>query len=385
LPTAATLTLAAPANAAWAESWQFAVGYIWHAEYAGLPATSSEFPDPSFHVAQYYPRPGETLALTLTRPEAATGDTIAIDNVDYEREVGERTAVSTLDLEYRSTRGDEHVITLPEGAELESVEIDGDSVPLMLDGRTLGLPVTPGEHDASIVWREPTGVGFRTGVPPIDLGGGATNVTLTLDVPGDRWTLFAFGPTLGPAVLYWPELLALVLGAVALGRLPLKPLRTREWLLLGFGLSTFAWPVLLLFAVWAFALAWRGSRELAWSEMKFNALQVALGILTVSALASLVTAIPTGLLGRPEMQIVSPVEYGSLAWFADRTTGVTPSAGVISVSLWFYRAAMLAWALWLSLALLRWLPWAWRAYSHGGWWRSPPPRPPKLGTKPTIA
>ena len=32
----------------------------------------------------------------------------------------------------------------------------------------------------------------------------------------------------------------------------------------------------------------------------------------------------------------------------------------------------------LSLALLRWLPWAWRAYSEGGLWRSPPPRPPKV-------
>jgi hypothetical protein len=37
--------------------------------------------------------------------------------------------------------------------------------------------------------------------------------------------------------------------------------------------------------------------------------------------------------------------------------------------LWFYRGAMLAWALWLSFALLRWLPWAWRAYNTGGLWR----------------
>jgi hypothetical protein len=376
LPTAATLTLAAPAAAAWAERWRFTVGYIWHAEYAGLPATASEFPDPSFHVAEYFARPGETLTVTLTRPEAVTGDTIAIDSVDYTRDAGERTARSTLELSYRSTRGDEHMITLPEGAELERVEIDGESLPLMLDGRTLGLPVTPGEHDATIVWREPIGVGFRTTVPPVDVGGGATNVTLVLEQPADRWTLFTFGPTLGPAVLYWPELLALVVGAFALGLLPLKPLRTHEWLLLGFGLSTFAWPVLLVFAVWALALAWRGSREIAWSNRGFNALQVGLGILTVIALVSLVAAIPTGLLGRPDMQVVSPVAYNPLAWFADRTNGTTPSAGTISVSLWFYRAAMLAWALWLSLALLRWLPWAWRSYSHGGWWRHTP-RPPK--------
>jgi len=43
---------------------------------------------------------------------------------------------------------------------------------------------------------------------------------------------------------------------------------------------------------------------------------------------------------------------------------------VLSVSIWFYKAAMLAWSLWLSFRLLRWLPWAWRAYTHGGLWRS---------------
>ena len=379
LPTAATLTLVAPAaTAPWSESWQFVVGYIWHAEYMGLPSTTPGFDDPSFHVAEYYPRPGETLTVTLTRPEAATGDTIAIDNVDYSRNAGARAARSTLELQYRSTRGDEHTITLPEGAELESVAIDGDTVPLELDGRTLGLPVTPGEHDAEIAWREPVGVGVRTQMPVVDLGGGATNLTLTLELPQDRWTLFTFGPTLGPAVLYWPELLALILGALALGRLPRNPLRTHEWLLLGFGLSTFAWPVLLIFAVWAFGLAWRESRGPTWSNNMFNVLQIGLAILTVIALVALVGAIPIGLLGRPDMQIATSVSSDfSLGWFADRTTGATPNAGAISLSLWFYRAAMLAWALWLSLALLRWLPWAWRAYSHGGVWRSPPPLPPK--------
>jgi hypothetical protein len=381
LPTAATLTLTAPAaTAAWSESWQFVVGYIWHAEYMGLPPTVPEFDDPSFHMAEYHPRPGETLTVTLTRPEAATGDTIAIDDVNYSREAGPRAARSTLELEYRSTRGDEHVITLPEGAELERVAIDGETVPLELDGRTLGLPVTPGEHDAEIAWREAVGVGVRTGMPVVDLGGGATNLTLTLELPQDRWTLFTFGPTLGPAVLYWPELLALILGAFALGRLPLNPFRTHEWLLLGFGLSTFAWPVLLLFAVWAFALAWRERRGPTWSNNVFNVSQLGLGLLTVGALVALVGAIPIGLLGRPDMQIATSASYDfSLGWFADRTTGTTPSAGAISVSLWFYRAAMLAWALWLSLALLRWLPWAWSAFSHGGLWRSPPPPPARPG------
>ena len=34
-----------------------------------------------------------------------------------------------------------------------------------------------------------------------------------------------------------------------------------------------------------------------------------------------------------------------------------------------YRAAMLAWALWLALALLRWLRWGWGCFTAGGGWR----------------
>ena len=33
------------------------------------------------------------------------------------------------------------------------------------------------------------------------------------------------------------------------------------------------------------------------------------------------------------------------------------------------RFLMLAWALWLAFALLRWLRWGWECYSVGGIWR----------------
>lgn len=33
--------------------------------------------------------------------------------------------------------------------------------------------------------------------------------------------------------------------------------------------------------------------------------------------------------------------------------------------MWLYRGLMLAWALWLALAVLRWLGWAWSCFSAG--------------------
>lgn len=368
LPVTETLTLTAPADGASAEVWQLAVSPIWHAETAGLPSSTPVTLDPAFYVPEFVPRGGESLEIALRRPEAASGDTIAFDAVNYRYDVGARTATGRLDLRYRSTRGMQHAITLPAGAMLDSVTIDETPIPLELDDGVLGLPVTPGTHSAQIIWRASEGAAWRTATPSLDLGAGASNVEVQLTMPRDRWVLATSGPRVGPAVLYWPELIALVLGAWGLGRLAWSPLRTHEWLLLGIGLSTFAWSVLGLFAVWAFAMSWRARHPRPLQGWRFNTLQVALGVLTVVALAVLIGSIPFGLLGEPNMHIASPVARGYLDWFIDRTGGAVPEAGVLSLSLWFYKAAMLVWALWLSFALLRWLPWAWRAFVNGGAW-----------------
>lgn len=366
LPITPDLTLEAESDAPWAEHWVFGVGPLWRAEIAGIPRVPSVRRG---FTLEYLPRPGETITADLTRPEPAGGDTIAIDEVDYTADIGERLTQSSLSFTYRSTRAEQHIITLPDGSELDSVTIDGRNVPLRLEGNELELPVTTGEHEVDIAWRNASEVGMIERLDTVDLGAGASNLRASVNLPRDRWVLWSFGPRLGSAILYWSELLVFAVAAFVLGRLAWSPLRTHEWLLLGLGLSTFAWPTLLLFAGWAFAMSWRERFKLDLDDRAFNAIQLMLGLLTLAALTTLLGSIPTGLLGTPDMQIVSPVSFGSLSWFEDRSAGLTPSAGAISVSLWFYRGAMLAWALWLSFALLRWLPWAWRAYNTGGLWR----------------
>jgi hypothetical protein len=368
IPTAAALSLTAGNDVPWSELWRFTVGHEWHADYDGPPAFRHLSVGNAL-ATDFLPRPGETLVVALSRPDPATGDTIAIDNVDYAVNVGERASTSSLQFTYRSTRSEEHVLRLPEGSELQSVTIDGQAVPLQLDGNELTLPVTPGEHGVALAWRNRGGVGLRSAAPAVDLGAGASNITTTLNLPGDRWALATSGPTLGPAVLYWAELAVFVLAAVILGRIPLSPLRTHEWLLLGLGLSTFSWPVLLLFAAWAFLLSLRGQKTIDGPRSVFNAVQAALALLTIATVAVLIVSVGNGLLGSPNMHVVSPVPGGAFSWFVDRTVGATPSAGIVSVSLWFYKAAMLAWALWLSFALLKWLRWAFAAWSVEGLWR----------------
>ena len=70
-----------------------------------------------------------------------------------------------------------------------------------------------------------------------------------------------------------------------------------------------------------------------------------------------------------------------LHWFLDRTDSALPQPFVISVSLWWYKLAMLLWALWLSFAVTRWVKWAWGLFIRDGLWQKrgvtipPPPNP----------
>ena len=173
------------------------------------------------------------------------------------------------------------------------------------------------------------------------------------------------------AVLYWSELAALVLLALILGRIEWTPLRTIHWLLLGLGFSTFNWPVLGFVAAWLIAVGAREKWRVQLPWWQFNLLQFGVIAMSAIALIMIVVALPIGLLGTPDMHVIGNNSWGnSLSWFADRSASELPSASAITAPLWIYKLLILAWALWLSFALLRWLPWVWQCFSKEGFFRS---------------
>ena len=370
LPRTSPLTLTAEDGAAWHEVWRFAVGNIWNAAFQGVPESDVGGDVSDVRVAEFNPRGGEQLTLVATRPEASKGSTLAFDSVNLAVTHGSRSSDTTLRLGYRSTRGAQHVLRLPDGAEVASVQIDGRAQSLRAEGGELTLPILPGEHTVQIDWRLNGEMGLRTSTPAVDIGAPASNIELSLTKPRDRWLLGTRGPQLGPAVLYWSELAVLILFALILGRVGLAPLKSWHWLLLGLGFSTFSWPVLGVVVVWLLACGVREKWQTDVNWWRFNVIQLGIGGLTVVALLSIATALPQGLLGTPDMHVAGHNSYGDvLSWFADSSESALPVASVFSVPLWIYKALILAWALWLSFALLRWLPWVWQCFSSQGYWR----------------
>jgi hypothetical protein len=386
LDQAAALALEAPALGERAEVWEIHAAPMWHVEAKGVPASASE------DGLLYQPLPGETLRLAFNQPVAVKGDSLAFDSVELASTAGERATETVLDLRARSTRGGEHAIDLPAGTELLEAQRDGQPIALAVRDGKLSLPLLPGEHGYRLRLREPHGVTTGVRTPVFALHAPVANIELTLQLPQDRWVLWTWGPTQGPAVLYWSQLIVLLLAAWLLARFAPTPLSFHHWLLLGLGFSAFAWSAYALVVLWLILLGLRARASTErFGATTFNLLQAGLAGLTVLSLIVLIGAVPTGLLGLPDMHVAGQGSSAwNLHWFADQSANALPGAGELSVSLWVYKIAMLAWALWLANALIGWLRWGFEAWTHGGYWRkhapkpaaAPPPLPPSAGPSP---
>jgi len=371
-----TLTLSAPPLSGHAETWRIVVSPIWNVRFDGVPEAGFDAAEDSaadYRVFEFHPLPGETLNLAITRPAAVAGATRAIDRVALSSEIGQRAATHTVQLDVRASQGGEQVLGLPEGAELLGVRRGGETLNLRLQDGRLTVPVVPGLQQVEIRFRQAEPIATRVATPAISLGLPAANIDLSLQLPHDRWLLAAYGPPVGPAVLLWGELLVMVIAAIVLSRWRHSPLRMHQWLLLGLGFSTFSWAALIVVALWLFALDAR-RRWAPADALRFNLVQIALPVLTLVALLCMFNAIRNGLLGAPDMYVTgNGSDAQLLRWFADRSADALPVAGAISLPLWVYKLAMLAWALWLAWAVVDWLRRGFAAWQRGGYWRSPAP------------
>lgn len=364
-----TMTLQASANPSFHEVWRVDAGTVWHLEIEGIPVVHPT--DSAGHwLPEWRPWPGETITLNVTRPAGVPGPTLTLDQSTLTVHPGRRASDVSLVLDLRSSQGGQHTLLLPEEAQLQAVTIAGVAQPVRQEGRKVVLPVTPGVQPVQLDWRSTEGVRAHWQSPEVDLGIPSVNHSIHAELPRDRWVLLTFGPALGPAVLFWGMLIVVALAAWGLSRLKYTPLGMGQWLLLGIGLTqSTLWGALLIVG-WLLALGARSRLAADVSRWQFNTLQILLGVLTAMTFSALIATVQQGLLGLPDMQVIGNQSTAySLNWYQDRADAVPPTAQIISVPLFVYRGLMLAWALWLAFAVLRWLRWGWTCFSHNGLWK----------------
>jgi hypothetical protein len=368
------LELVAPALDERAEIWRVAAGPSLHLEWNGVPVSLAPLGDNHPVVFEFHPLPGEKLTLTANQPEIASGAVRAIDQIRLKGEIGEQASQYSFDFTLRASQGGEFPLKLPEGVELLRVETD--QRPLNIEARdgSLSLPVAPGAQSYRVTFRANEAAGFVTRSPCLDLDLPAANITLTTHMPEQRWILAVGGPDVGPAVLYWGELLVALALAFFLARSGKTVLGYPQAFLLVLGFSTFSWLALFVVVAWLVALDQRARLDVQRCEtmraLYFNLMQLGLALLTIATLSLLVDTISSGLLSSPDMTIRGNGSGGqTLNWFADRGDGALPTTTVISLPLWVYRSAMLAWAIWLAYTVFQWLNRGFRAWLKNGYWK----------------
>ena len=370
LKPGAALALAAPQGASWTETWRLDVSPVWHVETTGLPPVLA--PPAEARLRTYVPWPGESLTLAITRPEAVKGPSLTVQQSHLVATPGVRATDVELQLSVSTSRGGPFTVTLPDGAELQTMSLGGVAQPLRQEGAKAMVVLPPGEQVVSLTSRVPVGLSLRYRTPAFSLTAGSVNANLELKLARDRWVLFAGGPRLGPAVLFWSLFVVLILAGLGLSRVPLVPLSTVRWVLLAVGLSQVDLIAAALAAGFLLVIGLRGKRGAALKgAWRFNLLQLLLAAWSLGFAAILFSAIRQGLLGAPEMQVQGNGSTAmDLRWFSDRSGPSLPEAWILSVPVFVYRMVMLAWALWLAATLLELVPWAWNAFSSGGVWRA---------------
>ncbi|MBN2797926.1 MAG: hypothetical protein JXX28_02150 [Deltaproteobacteria bacterium] len=358
------LTLHAPEGVSWTEAWQVSCSPVYACEADG--------PAPLRHVQDgrwsplWRPWPGETVQLRAHRPPPVDGATVTIEAATLRLKPGRRLTEGSLDLEIRSSQGGTQIVTLPEGAKLSGVIIDGQRRPLQLRGGELAVPLHPGAQTASLSWQEPSTAGLRYQAPAVHVHGPIANAWIYVEPPSDRWVFALQGPRWGPTPLIWSRLLEVLAISLLLGRVRGLPIGTLGWLLLGLGTAQLPLIALAVLVVWFLAVGAR-SRSALRTWWRLDLVQLTLLGLTGIAALTLYIAVHVGLLLRPDMDIVGNASTAyELRWLADRVEGGLPRPVVWSAPIWVWRVGMLAWSLWLVARLTVWLPWAWRATGAGG-------------------
>ena len=368
LAPAETLRFEATKGQAFTEVWRVLAGPIWHTEPEGIAVVRGQNEAGEVQ-PEWRPWPGEVLTLKVRRPPPLDGRTLTIDRAQLSVTPGHRATDHELQLSLRSSRGGPFGFNLPPGAHVQKVTLDGRSQPVTADAARIDVSLAPRAQVLTVTWQSDAPLGLVTHTPTLDLGVPAVNLDVVVNVPAERWLLFAGGVKYGPAILFWSRLVMLILVAFALSRSTLTPLRMGAWLGLSLGIAQTELFSALFPVACLFALGLRARRAPA-GRWLFNLQQLALVGLTLIAVGVLLASIQHGLLGLPDMQVSGNGSYGQLLrFFADRTERAIPTAYFVSVPVLVYRLLMLVWALWLASAVLQWARWGFLAFTTGGMWR----------------
>ncbi len=366
------LTLTATDSEQYIETWEVVSSPQWHVSIAGVPLVASEamaYDVDDYFVHVYMPRPDETLTMQISRPQAVAGDVLSIDSINHVYTVGKRTTKAETKIIYRATQGGHFEVNLDPAALVKKVTFDGVESNLINEDGVVAVSFLPGQHNVSIEWHLNQELSAWHRTPSINLNNHYSNLNQTIKVPRDRWLLWGGSEGVGPAFLYWGELLVFAVLAFFLARIRYSPLKVWQWLVLGCAFGTFSWLAFSVVASWLFFVGWKQQFTGFESRAKSILLQWFSLFFTAATIGVLVATVAYGLLSYPDMGVAGQNASSSrLYWYLDSGQNLLPNITLLSVHLWWYKLLILLWSIWVSFAVLNWLKQLLMSLNREDWW-----------------
>jgi hypothetical protein len=366
------LQLVAADNAFYLEEWRLMASPQWHIEMSGVPLVAEpsvleDTDDYFMHI--YLPRPEEQLNVSISRPESVPGAVLSVDKINTRYTVGKRTTKANTSISYRATQGGQFRVNLDPSAVVKSVTFDGVESNLSNEDGVVTVSYLPGAHTVSIQWHVNQTLSTLYQTPAIQLEDGYSNLSQSVRIPRDRWVLYGRSEGVGPAFLYWGELLVFVVLAVLFSRSRYSPLQTWQWLVLGCAFGTFSWPAFTLVVGWLYFIGWKQHFTGFDSRGKNILLQWFALLFSVVAIGVLIGVVAYGLLSYPDMGVAGSGSSAYLLnWYLDQGQQAMPVISVLSLHLWWYKLLILLWSIWVSFALLSWIKSLFQSFDADHWW-----------------
>jgi hypothetical protein len=372
LDKSAEMTLLAEKSEHYLEVWKILSSPQWNVELSGVPIiTPLDIVDrmDDYFVHSYKPRPGESLNIKVSRPQAVEGNIVSIESIKNTYSVGKRATKTITTIYYRATQGGSFIIQLDENAVINSVSYDGVDSNLTNEKGLISVGFLPGGHKVVIDWQVDTSFGTINTTPTISLESAYTNISQTIKIAKNRRELYGKSQAVGPAMIYWGEFLFFTVLAFFLARLPYSILKFWQWLALGYAFGTVSWFAFGFIAIWLFYVGWKKQYVAEDKNYKTILLQWFTLVFTFFTLVVFIGSVAYGLLSYPQMGIVGQNSYAShLNWFLDVHQGQLPSITIISLPIWWYKGLMLVWSIWVSFSLLNWLKQLLKSLHKNHWW-----------------
>ena len=320
----------------------------------------------------FRPWPGETVTIHTFKPPAAKGASTTIDKAQLRLSPGESTTEAHLTVVARSSTGGTQPITLPEGAQITWLTINGAPQPTSNEAQ-LRVPLAPGSSVVKVDFKLGGGRSLWYRAPAVDVGGEIVNGHVEIIESGNRTMIWLGGASWGPVVLVWPYLLLLAAIGVVLGRIPNGPLTTRQWLLVAPGLTQVPAAVAVMLVAWFFLVHHPRDRSKS-STMMDATKQIAIGTFTLVTAVAVAISVYLGATGwrtrvlRDTWQSANGDSpgYNELSWYADRGGSALARPWTVSVPHWVWSALVLAWAAYALVSLWPNIKSAWARFSAGG-------------------